>query len=178
MLIVIVEDAVPDPGVTDGAEKLHELRAGRLEQESATGLLYTPNCVPTDMLNCADCPALIVAALERLEIVKSVTVICTLLVRRDAVAPPLLAVSVSVFTPSGQVRLGLLPLPTPQAPLQLNVREQLSGSVPLPLRVTAAPLELVPLTVWFVPAFGAGKVAVTAARASTKPNPSMLFGTA
>jgi len=122
---------VPEPGVTDGEEKLHELMAGRFEQESVIALLYGPNWVPRDRLNGADCPALIVAALERLEIVKSVTVIWTLLAGKDVVAPPLLAVSDSEFTPSGQVSLGLPPLPVPQAPLQVKVREQLSGSVPL-----------------------------------------------
>jgi hypothetical protein len=70
-----MEDAVPAPGVTEGEEKLHELKAGRLEHERATALLYGPNCVPTDRLNWVDCPALIVPGLERLEIVKSVTAI-------------------------------------------------------------------------------------------------------
>lgn len=75
MLIVIVEDAVLDPGVTEGAEKLQVLMPGRPEHARATALLYGPYCVPTDRLNWADCPALIVAGVERLEIVKSVTVI-------------------------------------------------------------------------------------------------------
>jgi len=73
--------------------------------------------------------------------------------------------------------MGLAPVAVPQAPLQLNVRGQLSGSVPLPLSVTDAPLALVPFTVWLAPAFSVVSAAVTAAKALINPDPSMLFGT-
>jgi hypothetical protein len=80
-------------------------------------------------------------------IVKSLTVICTLLAGRPVVAPPLLAVSVSVFTPIGQVTEGLAPVAVPHLPDQCKVTEHLSGSEPLPLRVTVAPFALAAFTV-------------------------------
>jgi hypothetical protein len=37
--MVTTEDAVPDPGVTEGEEKVHVLMGGRLMQESVTAPL-------------------------------------------------------------------------------------------------------------------------------------------
>ena len=75
------------------------------------------------------------------------TEIWTVLADSDFFAPPLLAVRVSRFTPSGHVSAGLAPTAVPQAPLQFSVSAQLSGSALLPLSVTVAPLGLVAFTV-------------------------------
>ena len=101
-----------------------------------------------------------------------------MLTGRPVAAPPLLTVRASVLTPIGQVREGLAPIAVPQPPDQLKVSRQLSGSEPVPLRLTVAPFALVAFSTWLEPAFEVGSAVVTAARAFRSPKPSILFGTA
>ena len=103
--------------------------------------------------------------------------IWTVLVGSDLVTPPLLTARVSALFPIGHIRFALAPEAVPQLPVQVSVTGQLSGSVADPLRVTLAPLALIPLAVWLEPAFAVGSVAVIAASASRSPKPSILFGT-
>lgn len=110
------------------------------------------------------------------DVVKSLTVICTVLVGREVITPPLLAVRVSVSFPMGHIKLALAPDAVPQLPVQLKVTGQLSGSVAEPVKLTFAPVVPDAFKVWLCPAFAVGSVAVIAASAFTSPKPSMSFG--
>jgi len=147
VVIVSVEVIEPEPGVTLAADREQVARAGAPEQIRDTGFEKVPNCAPTDTASLADCPARTDAVGCAILREKSLTVICTVLVGREVFAPPLLTVNVSVFTPRGHVTLGLEPIAVPQLPDQLKVTGQLFGSVAFPLRVTGAPVWLVPLSV-------------------------------
>lgn len=77
---------------------------------------------------------------------KSLTVICTVLDGKEVLIPPLLTVRVSASFPMGHVRLALADEDVPQLPAQLKVTGQLSGSAPLPLKFTIAPVGPTPFT--------------------------------
>lgn len=47
VVIVSVEVVEPEPGVTLGWEKEHDVSDGRPEHASATGFVNAPNCEPT-----------------------------------------------------------------------------------------------------------------------------------
>lgn len=175
--IVSVEVDAPDPGVTLAGEKLQDASDGKPEQAKETEFEKVPYFSPTLTVYVADWPGETLALVCVLVTVKSDTVICTLLVGKPAVAPPLLTVRVSVSLPVGQFTEGFAPVAFPQLPPQVMVRGQLSGSVPLPLSVTVAPLVLAAFTVCAVPAFALGIAALTAANALSNPYPSMSFGT-
>lgn len=176
--MVSVEVAVPEPGVTLAGEKMQVASDGNPEQAKETEFEKAPYFSPTLTVYAPDWPGETLALVCVLVTVKSDTAICTLLVGKPAVAPPLLTVSVSVSLPIGQFTDGFAPVAFPQLPPHVMVKGQLSGSVPLPLSVTVAPLVPVAFTVWAVPALAVGIAALTAAKASSRPYPSMSFGAA
>jgi hypothetical protein len=145
--MVSFEVAPLAPGVTELGENEQVERDGRLEQASETALVNAPYCGLTLTVYVADRPGLTLALDGEGLIAKLVTAIWTVLADGEFVAPPLFAVRVSRFTPSGHVSVALAPVAVPQAPLQFSVSAQLSGSALLPLSVTVAPLALVPFTV-------------------------------